>query len=104
MKLVWEPLYGVEMDDRSKRKKCLKMKIHEFGAVIQFNPVGATLYKKKKQILFERVILYGRAPLRSEDRGKVPRRKLLEKVELWGVVNIKQPCRNNRLEVNTNLV
>ena len=47
MKLVWEPLYGVEMGDRSKRKKCLKMKIHESGVVIQFNPVGATLYKKK---------------------------------------------------------
>jgi len=30
------------------KKKSLKMKIYESGAVIQFNPVGATLYKKKK--------------------------------------------------------
>ena len=43
-------------------------------------------------------------PLRSEDRGQVPRGKLLEKVDLWGVVYIKQPCRNNRLEVNANFI
>ena len=62
MELVLELLYGVKIEDRSKGEKCLEMKTHKSGAVIQFNPVEANLYKKFS-ILFEKVDFLWKPPL-----------------------------------------
>ena len=40
------------------------------------------------------------APLGSEDRVWVPKGKVLEMADFWGVAHTWQPCRMNRLEVS----